>query len=237
MATGAVDANGIWIYGEDDNESTYSALLNKLGNSVSTTVTRLETMSGLTASQKATAQDNLGIGNVLIIAPTVAVSGGSATANSLGEISFTNATNLILDNSLGAGYSNYLVIIRTQGSGVGMDVNFRFRGASGDYSTGYYGAGVGVFYNAAPQSNNAVNNGGNAVIGSHNAGTVPNTSNVSIGLGSGYASITAQVANGSYGGAQLFGYTSPAAVQPTGFRIYPSAGSITGTLKLYALNS
>jgi hypothetical protein len=35
MATGALNANGVWIYGEDDSETTFSALLNKLGNSVS----------------------------------------------------------------------------------------------------------------------------------------------------------------------------------------------------------
>lgn len=35
MATGSLDANGIWIYGEDDSEATFSGLLNKLGDSVS----------------------------------------------------------------------------------------------------------------------------------------------------------------------------------------------------------
>jgi hypothetical protein len=35
MATGSLDANGIWIYGEDDSEPTFSALLNKLGDSTS----------------------------------------------------------------------------------------------------------------------------------------------------------------------------------------------------------
>lgn len=35
MATGALDANGVWIYGEDDSETTFSALINKLGSSVS----------------------------------------------------------------------------------------------------------------------------------------------------------------------------------------------------------
>lgn len=38
MATGALDANGIWIYGEDDSEATFSALLNKLGDSTSDVV-------------------------------------------------------------------------------------------------------------------------------------------------------------------------------------------------------
>lgn len=38
MATGSLDANGIWIYGEDDSEATFSALLNKLGDSTSDAV-------------------------------------------------------------------------------------------------------------------------------------------------------------------------------------------------------
>jgi hypothetical protein len=38
MATGALDANGVWQYGEDDSEATFSALLNKLGSSVSTQI-------------------------------------------------------------------------------------------------------------------------------------------------------------------------------------------------------
>jgi hypothetical protein len=35
MATGSLDVNGVWIYGEDDSEATFSGLLNKLGDSVS----------------------------------------------------------------------------------------------------------------------------------------------------------------------------------------------------------
>ena len=38
MATGALDANGVWIYGEDDSATTFSGLLNKLGNSVTGTL-------------------------------------------------------------------------------------------------------------------------------------------------------------------------------------------------------
>lgn len=50
MATGSLDANGIWIYGEDDSEATFSGLLNKLGTSTSNTVTRLESFTGYTAN-------------------------------------------------------------------------------------------------------------------------------------------------------------------------------------------
>ena len=36
MATGAPGTNGVWLYGEDDSEATFSALLNKAGATVNT---------------------------------------------------------------------------------------------------------------------------------------------------------------------------------------------------------
>lgn len=52
MATGAVDANGVYLYGEDDSEATFSALLNKLGTSVGGTLKGriLQVVSGYTAT-------------------------------------------------------------------------------------------------------------------------------------------------------------------------------------------
>lgn len=38
MATGALDTNGVWIYGEDDSNTTFSALLNRLGSSIGSTL-------------------------------------------------------------------------------------------------------------------------------------------------------------------------------------------------------
>lgn len=38
MATGALDANGVWIYGEDDSEATFSSLLNKHASSIGATM-------------------------------------------------------------------------------------------------------------------------------------------------------------------------------------------------------
>ena len=36
MATGSPGSNGVWLYGEDDSEATFSALLNKAGTTVNT---------------------------------------------------------------------------------------------------------------------------------------------------------------------------------------------------------
>jgi len=44
MATGALDANGIWQYGEDDSNTTFSALINRLGSSTSTQIGALNAL-------------------------------------------------------------------------------------------------------------------------------------------------------------------------------------------------
>lgn len=61
MATGALDANGIWQYGEDDSNTTFSALLNRLGASTSTQIASakpsgrvLQTVSFTTTTQVST---------------------------------------------------------------------------------------------------------------------------------------------------------------------------------------
>ena len=52
MATGALDTNGVWLYGEDDSEATFSALLNKLGTSIGSTLTGrvVQTVTGFTTT-------------------------------------------------------------------------------------------------------------------------------------------------------------------------------------------
>ncbi len=50
MATGSPGTNGVWLYGEDDSEATFSALLNKAGTTVNTQLgadrTRLTSLEG-----------------------------------------------------------------------------------------------------------------------------------------------------------------------------------------------
>lgn len=83
MATGALDANGIWQYGEDDSEATASALLNKLGQSTSNTVTRLESSSGLTSAQVEDTKTNLGIQQKISAGKTTNNSASGGTASGL----------------------------------------------------------------------------------------------------------------------------------------------------------
>lgn len=79
MATGSLDANGIWIYGEDDSETTFSGLLNKLGDSVSDVVAN-PTVSG-----------NLRLTNDNDVSTT--------STNHAFQIGLTSGVNLRMDNN------------------------------------------------------------------------------------------------------------------------------------------
>lgn len=75
------------------------------------------------------AQDNLGIGMVRMIPATVQYSGGSATSNTAGMITYSAVTSLSLNNVFGS-YRNYRIIISgTSTASTGLLFRFRSNGA------------------------------------------------------------------------------------------------------------
>jgi hypothetical protein len=82
-----------------------------------------------------------GPGLVPIIPPTVTISGGSATANSLGVVSFTSATSVKLNNVFSADYLNYkmLIDITTGPATDNINLNMRIDGAG---ATSYFYSGI-----------------------------------------------------------------------------------------------
>lgn len=83
------------------------------------------------------------VGLVPIIAPTVNYSGGTATANSLGQVSFTSVTSLSLNNVFSSSYTHYRILSRITYD-TGRQGMFRMRNSGTDntsavyYSNGYY---------------------------------------------------------------------------------------------------
>lgn len=77
------------------------------------------------------------------IPTTVAVSGGTASANSLGVISFSGATSISLNNVFTSTYKHYRIIFDCSASVSGTDLWFRLRSAGTDNSAAnYYWGGV-----------------------------------------------------------------------------------------------
>lgn len=58
MATGALDVNGIWQYGEDDSETTFSALLNKVAASTSTQIGKRKVLQVVSATYSTAATNS-----------------------------------------------------------------------------------------------------------------------------------------------------------------------------------
>lgn len=247
MATGAADANGIWIYGEDDNESTHSALLNKLGNSVSTTVTRLEEMSGLTPAQLTTHRDNIGVGLVNVVPASVAQSGGSASATDLGVVTFTGVTSVSLNNVFSADYKNYKVVINFSDTTVNGSLYYRARRAGTDLSTAsVYNAGS-IYLNATNGSIGNISQNGAAFVslGYLKSGNGRDTSCV-IDAVDAYSTSTSKLFFQSQGATSnpysIHAVSGTARYTPgtehDGFTLYASAaGTFSGTVQVFGYNS
>jgi hypothetical protein len=77
-------------------------------------------------------------GLVRIVPPTVNFSGGTATANTNGEITFTAATSISLNNVFSSTYRNYRIVVTTHAMSANTNISIRFRNAGTDNSSNLY---------------------------------------------------------------------------------------------------
>lgn len=137
MATGALDANGIWIYGEDDSEATFSGLLNKLGDSTSDVIADLKQA-----------------GRVVQVATGTRNSIFSTTSTTLSTVTGVEAT--ITPRSV-----NSKILVRVSGFvSVNSTISARLQLVRGSTAIGLNAGGS---YSAVVYSNNAGTNGGMAL--------------------------------------------------------------------------
>jgi len=98
MATGSLNAEGVWIYGEDDSEPTFSALLNKLGNSISTDLKGriAQIVTGTTSTQVTSSTSTfVATGLTASITPTSANSKIIVLVSQNGLSKFNNTTSAV----------------------------------------------------------------------------------------------------------------------------------------------
>lgn len=137
MATGAPGSNGVWLYGEDDSETTFSALLNKAGTTVNTQIGADRTR--LTALETADATTNRA-GLVPVIPTSVAVNSGSGSFNSsTGLVTFSGGSSSIsLNGVFTTTYRNYVLVMNIDAAGAAQAVSMRFRLGGVDYNFSAY---------------------------------------------------------------------------------------------------
>lgn len=138
MATGAPGTNGVWQYGEDDSEATFSALLNKVA---STADTQIGTDRGRLTTLEARKLSGL----VPVVPSTIANSAGSSSLNTTtGLVTFTGTGTISLNGVFTSAYKNYRINFDLSAvASAGGDLGFRLRKTGTDSSsTNYYTAGT-----------------------------------------------------------------------------------------------
>lgn len=181
-------------------------------------------------------------GLVPVIAPTVNYSGGTATANTLGEIEFTTVTSLSLNNVFTSEYRNYKVNIKLQGSTTGTVLRLRYRASGSDRTSNLYF--LTGFFNRSTAATGSL---GAASATSLDIGRIntnadarrslvtldvsdAQTSGATINTGLFYG----QDATSPIGGFINSGYLSTDVND--GFTIYPDAGNMTGFIQVFGYN-
>lgn len=251
MATGALDANGIWQYGEDDSETTFSGLLNKLASSTSDTVTRLEGFTGYTgvlpianggtnANNLNSAQNNLRQGLVNMIPTTVtATSPGTATTTALGQVSYSGGVGVAVNGVFTSNYDNYVIKIQNLQGTLGADLGLRFRyGSTNNENATYTYAGKGRS-SAGTDTNIAQVNGTYAVLGDVATTIAAMSATVNVytpyvSQATSFQSIATNYTD-SVGQVTIAGWDSQSA-QNDGFYLFALTGNLNVKFTVYGYN-
>jgi len=144
MATGALDTNGIWQYGEDDSNTTFSALLNRLGSSTSTKVGSISTQI---SARKILQVKSFSYQGVQSTTSTSFVSSG--TAVSITPSSTTSKILIIASSEITAGATYGFSTLMRNGANI-------FTGTNGTGAFGTSGSLASLTYLDSPNTTSAV---------------------------------------------------------------------------------
>lgn len=227
MATGAPGTNGVWQYGEDDSEATFSALLNKAASTTDTQIgadrTRLTALEARKLS-----------GLVPIVPSSITVSGGTATVNSTGAVTLgSGITSISLNGVFTSTYNQYRIVLdlKTSVSG-GASTRFRFRKTGTDRTTGYYGSTFGTYFSGSAIQVENRSNGADGWAGHY--GTDEGICEIDISPLQNSMKYNLTHYSIPIGAAFQGGYSTNATGGADGFTLYPSTGSFTsGNIKVY----
>lgn len=217
---------GVYVYYNDGNTSQWVQMKSDA------------TLSSTLGERTTTLENKLGLSR--IIPPTVNFSGGSATANSLGTISFTAVTSLSLNDVFSSAYTNYQIVYSGVAAATGLQsLQFRLRTTS-DAATNYYFSNLRTYVSGTTATFSSSGSTTFMLFGilddqRRNSGSFSiHNPNIALPTSLSGTFIGADSTNNfaAYGGGFHAGST-----QYTGFTIYPGGSSMTGTIQVFGYNS
>lgn len=129
MATGSPGPNGVYQYGEDDSEATFSALLNKAAGTTDTQI-------GLDRARLTALEAKPNSGLVPVSPSSVQRTGGSSSGTT--TITFSGATSLSLNGVFSSTYKKYRLVLNLTNVAGSTSLQFRYRTSGTDKTTSTY---------------------------------------------------------------------------------------------------
>jgi hypothetical protein len=177
-------------------------------------------------------------GGLIPITPTsVAVGSGTGTANAVGQVTYSGASSVSLNGVFTSSYRNYKMVLEHTCS-TATDLKLRLRAAGTDNTTANsYVAQLAVSTNAAVSGSDSTNN--LLTLNNNITTTLINFAsneffNPQIAAATGIFTFAMNDTNGGYFSMQ--GATHNQTVSYDGFTIFPTLGTITGTMSVYGYN-
>ena len=176
----------------------------------------------------------LGAGLNIVAPATIANSGGTATASG-GEVTFSAVNSVSLNGVFSATYNNYLVIIRSTGSGASDELRMRLRVGGADNTTTAYNFATLLSNTSASASQGLTQNVFQNVIrrlGTGTGGMAQIVMTDPFAASATHFSLTGTQADSTVT-ATLIGGIFTSSTSFDGFSLFPSLGTATGTVTVY----
>jgi hypothetical protein len=209
----------------------------KFLTNTSASSTYLTQAAGITAATAATTYAPVAAGGLVQIVPTsVTTTGGSGSSSLVGNITFTSASSVSINDVFSTIYDYYLVHLSAEGSTSGIDINMRLRVSGSDNSSTVYTRSQ-IFQSSTTVSGQSLT-GQTSWVGVGYATTSQRQFSQMTVINpfatqySGLIRDAIDAINGTTTQLRTT-YGSTITTSYTGFTIIPSTGNITGTITVY----
>jgi len=173
-----------------------------------------------------------------IVPSSVAVGSGTGSADSLGNVTFSGVSSLSLNGCFNSAYDNYRVLLEITATSASPGMNLRLRASGTDASGGnYVGGGYICRFNSATLGGQDLNASTNFELGGANSGQSSNRvvmdfQSPFLAQRTGHHTFTTGFdGTSAYGRAQHSNHNLSTSYD--GFTVFPSSGTITGTIRVY----
>lgn len=180
------------------------------------------------------------LGAMVLVSPTsVTGATGTASANSLGKITFTGCSSISVNGVFTSTYANYMIVCRmTSNDSTAFNLRFRLR-ASGTDATGSNYSGTQLFSSGTSNVGELISSSlgyMGAINSSAPAGFVAHIYGPQLAQTTPWRSLTF---SGTTGEATIYDQSFVHSVSSSydGFTLWPAGGLVTGVLSVYGFDA